>query len=85
MVEEVEREVQEDAGSAVAAEVPRLIHNRRFIRMDHVVANQRLMDEYFAENPRYPPELFCRCFRMSQRLVLHIATSLAGQYRCFTL
>ena len=66
VVEEVEREVQDDAESALAAAVPRLIHHRRLIRRDLAGANQRLISNYFIENPRYPPEFFRRCFRMSQ-------------------
>ena len=43
------------------------------------------MDDYFGDNLRYPPEIFRRHFRMSQRLFTHIETSLAGRYMCFTL
>ncbi|XP_042005694.1 uncharacterized protein LOC121754397 [Salvia splendens] len=80
VVEEVEREER-----AAAAAVPRPIHHRQTVRRDHVGANQLLLDDYFAGNPRFLPELFCRHFRMSQRLFLHISTSLARRYMCFTL
>ena len=53
VVEEVEREVQEDAEHVVAAAVPRPVWRRRTIRHDHAWANQRLMNDYFAKNPRY--------------------------------
>ncbi|XP_042067178.1 uncharacterized protein LOC121810481 [Salvia splendens] len=83
LVEEVEQEVQEEVRCAAA--VPRPIQHRRTIPRDHIGANQRLMDGYFGENPRFPLELYRRRFRMSRRLSLHIASSLASRYNCFTL
>ncbi|XP_042059328.1 uncharacterized protein LOC121803789 [Salvia splendens] len=77
LVEEVQREAEEEE----AAAVPRPIHHRQIICRDHVGADQRLMEDYFGDNPRYPPEIFHRRFRMSQRLFIHIATTLAQRYR----
>ena len=85
LVEEVEQEVQEVEERWAAAVVPHPIQHRRTIPCDHIGANQRLMDDYFGENPNFPLELFRRRFRISQRLFLHIASSLAPRYRCFTL
>ncbi|XP_047961589.1 uncharacterized protein LOC125206366 [Salvia hispanica] len=68
-----------------AAAVPRPIYRRRYINRDHAGANQRLLEDYFGDNPRYPPNIFRRRFRMSQRLFIHIAYCLSQRYRCFTL
>ncbi|XP_042027211.1 uncharacterized protein LOC121774391 [Salvia splendens] len=79
---EVQREAdKEDAAEAAAAALPRAIHHRRTIPRDHTGAHQRLMADYFGDNPRYPPEIFRRRFRMSQQLFTHIATTLAARYR----
>ena len=50
VVEEVQWEAEEAEREAVAA-VPHPIHYRRTIRRDHAGANQRLMDDYFGDNP----------------------------------
>ncbi|XP_047965847.1 uncharacterized protein LOC125210333 [Salvia hispanica] len=76
---------EEEAALAAAAAIPRPRYRRRFINRDHVGADQRLMEDYFGDNPRYPPEIFRRRFRMSQRLFNHIADCLSQRYRCFTL
>ena len=76
---------EEEAALAAAAAIPRPRYRRRFINRDHVGADQRLMEDYFGDNPRYPPEIFRRRFRMSQRLFIHIADCLSQRYRCFTL
>ncbi|XP_047938227.1 uncharacterized protein LOC125185687 [Salvia hispanica] len=76
---------EEEAALAVAAAIPRPRYRRRYINRDHVGANQRLMEDYFGDNPRYTPEIFHRRFRMSQRLFIHIADCLSQRYRCFTL
>ncbi|XP_042044035.1 uncharacterized protein LOC121789719 [Salvia splendens] len=81
LVQEVQREADEEAEREAA--VPRLIHHRRTIR-NHAGVDRMLMVDYFGDNPCYPPEVFCWRFRMSQRLFTHIATTLAGRYRCFT-
>ncbi|XP_042005666.1 uncharacterized protein LOC121754355 [Salvia splendens] len=89
LITEVQREADEE-DAALAAELaeaalPRAIHHRRTIPRDHSRVHQRLMADYFSDNPRYPPEIFRRHFRMSQQLFTHIATTLAARYRCFTL
>ncbi|XP_042027321.1 uncharacterized protein LOC121774527 [Salvia splendens] len=84
LVEEVQREAEEEAKQEAAAK-PRSIHHQRTICRDHAGAHQLPMDDYFGDNPRYTPEIFRQRFRMSQRLFIHIAASLVGWYRCFTL
>ncbi|XP_071739670.1 uncharacterized protein [Rutidosis leptorrhynchoides] len=39
---------------------------RRYIRRDHVEAHNHLMNDYFVQDPKYPPEYFKRHYRMSQ-------------------
>ncbi|XP_047961841.1 protein ALP1-like [Salvia hispanica] len=76
---------EEEAALAAAAAIPRPRYHRRYINHDHAGADQRLMEDYFGDNPRYPPEIFRRRFRMSQRLFIHIADCLSQRYMCFTL
>ncbi|XP_047942626.1 uncharacterized protein LOC125189387 [Salvia hispanica] len=86
LVQEVQREAEEEEAAAVAvAAFVRPFYHRQTNWRDHVGAHQRLIEDYFGDNPRYPAEIFRRRFRMSQRLFIHIATTLAQQYRCFTL
>ncbi|XP_047979174.1 uncharacterized protein LOC125221087 [Salvia hispanica] len=82
LVQEVQREAEEEA--AAAAFVCPFYHRRTICR-DHVGAYQRLMEDYFGDNPRYSAEIFRRRFRMLQRLFIRIATTLAQRYKCFTL
>ncbi|XP_021975526.1 uncharacterized protein LOC110870654 [Helianthus annuus] len=48
-------------------------------------AHDRLMADYFAENPIYTDEMFRHRFRMSRRLFLRIANDLANYDLFFTL
>ncbi|XP_042012147.1 uncharacterized protein LOC121760569 [Salvia splendens] len=68
LIQEVQREaVEEDAVLAaklVEASLPRAIHHCRTIPRDHSGAHQRLMADYFGDNPRYPSEIFRRCFTL---------------------
>jgi hypothetical protein len=52
---------------------------RRSISRDHAGAHQRLVEDYFAENPLYPESMFRTRFRMNRRLFLRIVNSL-GQW-----
>jgi hypothetical protein len=49
---------------------------RRSIPRDHVGAHQRLVEDYFAENPLYPESMFRTRFRMNRRLFLRTVNSL---------
>ncbi|XP_071740883.1 uncharacterized protein [Rutidosis leptorrhynchoides] len=42
---------------------------RRYISRDRVEAHNRLMNDYFVQDPKYPPEYFKRRYRMSQSLL----------------
>ena len=57
---------------------------RRAINRNRVAAHQRLMDDYFSENPLYGEEIFRRRFRMSKELFLRIVTDLEQEYIYFT-
>ena len=83
LVQEVQREAEEEEEEEAAFVRP--FYHRQTICRDHVWAHQRLMEDYFSDNPRYPAEIFRCRFRMSQRLFIRIATTLAQQYKCFTL
>ncbi|XP_047965349.1 uncharacterized protein LOC125209811 [Salvia hispanica] len=80
LVQEVQREAEEEEAAAAFV---RPFYHRRTIWRDHVGAHQRLVEDYFGDNPRYPAEIFRRRFRMSQRLFIHIANTLAQRYRQF--
>ncbi|XP_059636017.1 uncharacterized protein LOC132278226 [Cornus florida] len=45
---------------------------KKYIKRDREEAAQRLFRDYFAENPIYPPNIFCRRFRMRRELFLRI-------------
>ncbi|KAL6847238.1 hypothetical protein ACP4OV_023091 [Aristida adscensionis] len=52
---------------------------RKTICRDHVGAHQRLVEDYFVEEPLYPESMFRTRFRMNRRLFLRIVNSL-GQW-----
>ncbi|KAG8060411.1 hypothetical protein GUJ93_ZPchr0002g23558 [Zizania palustris] len=52
---------------------------RKSIRRDHEGAHQRLMEDYFNEEPLYPDSMFRTRFRMNKHLFLHIVNAL-GQW-----
>ncbi|XP_042003810.1 uncharacterized protein LOC121752784 [Salvia splendens] len=85
LVAAVQREADEVEDAAEAVAVPRPFYHRRYFDRDHAGADRRLMEDYFNENARYPPEVFRRRFRMSQNLFVHIATCLAQRFKCFNL
>ena len=62
---------------------PRVIHRRAVIDRDHVAAHQRLYDDYFSENPRFPANMFRRRFRMRRELFMRIVSALERRYLCF--
>ena len=44
--------------------------HRRYIDRNHLAGHKRLYDDYFAEEPVYPPNLFRRRFRIRHSLFL---------------
>ena len=49
---------------------------RKFIQRDHGQGHQRLFQDYFAESPVYPLNVFQRRFRMNCSLFLHIKSNI---------
>ena len=47
-----------------------LVPGHRFIQHHHEQGHQRLFQDYFADSPVYPPNIFWRRFRMSRSLFL---------------
>ena len=43
---------------------------RRYINCNHLAGHKLLYDDYFAEEPVYPPKVFRRRFRMRRSLFL---------------
>lgn len=62
---------------------PRVVHHRAVIDRDHVAAHQRLYEDYFAEYPRFPANMFRRRFRMRRELFMRIVGALERRYLCF--
>ena len=57
---------------------------RRSINRNREVAHQRLIEDYFSENPLYGEEIFRRRFRLSKELFLRIVSDLEQEYMYFT-
>jgi hypothetical protein len=55
------------------------VPGRQFIDRKHEEGHNRLMEDYFAEEPKYPLEVFRRRFRMDRRLFLRIADDLSSR------
>jgi hypothetical protein len=51
---------------------------RRYFHRDHAVANQRLIDDYFSNQPMYDEAMFRRRFRMQKPLFLRIVGDLSN-------
>ncbi|XP_047965225.1 uncharacterized protein LOC125209681 [Salvia hispanica] len=58
---------------------------RRYIPRDHTGAHDRLFADYFAEEPRYPADVFRRRFGMRRSLFLRIVNALSARYPEFRL
>jgi hypothetical protein len=41
---------------------------RKYLNRDHAAANQRLIDNYFADQPTYKDAMFCRQFQMRKHV-----------------
>ena len=56
----------------------------RYIDRNHLAGHRRLYDDYFAEEPVYPPNLFRRKFRMRRSLFLRILSKVEAHEPYFT-
>jgi hypothetical protein len=59
-------------------------HPRKYIKRPREEYHQRLVDDYFSDNPLYPPDIFRRRFRMSKPLFLRIVDGLGKWSNYFT-
>ena len=57
---------------------------RKYFKRDHVAANQRLIDDYFANQPTYDDAIFRRRFRMRKHVFLRIVGDLSSNDNYFT-
>ena len=56
---------------------------RRYIPRDREGAHERLVADYFSDQPRYPEDYFRRRFRMSKRLFMRIVNTLSTRVEYF--
>ena len=59
-------------------------HPRKHIKRPREEAHQKLVNDYFSENPLYPSNIFRRRFRMSRPLFLRIVEALGQNSNYFT-
>ncbi|CAJ2631401.1 unnamed protein product [Trifolium pratense] len=58
--------------------------SRKYVNRDHRAANQRLIDDYFANEPTYDDAMFRRRYRMQKHLFLRIVGDLSSSDNYFT-
>ena len=56
---------------------------RAYIETDWELGHNQLWNDYFKENPTYPPEIFRRRFRMNKPLFLRIVERLSTEVPYF--
>jgi hypothetical protein len=59
-------------------------HRRKYIKRPRDEYHQCLVDDYFSDNPLYPPDIFRRRFQMSKPLFLRIVDGLGKWSNYFT-
>ncbi|XP_045810327.1 uncharacterized protein LOC123904745 [Trifolium pratense] len=57
---------------------------RKYLNRDHAAANQRLIDDYFANEPTYDDPMFRRRYRMQKHVFLQIVKDLSSSDDYFT-
>ena len=57
---------------------------RKYFKRDHVAANQRLIEDYFVNQPTYDDAIFRRRFRMRKHVFLRIVGDLSSSDNYFT-
>ncbi|XP_048620144.1 uncharacterized protein LOC125590576 [Brassica napus] len=75
--DEVDEALEEMVDQVVDNFIDSVIHahpnkQKRRVKRDREQGHNRLWNDYFKENPTYPPEMFRRRFRMNKPLFLHI-------------
>ncbi|XP_042038345.1 uncharacterized protein LOC121784250 [Salvia splendens] len=59
------------------------IHHRTSVHREHGLAHQRLFEDYFTDEPRWGPTVFCRRFRMWRELFLCIVQAMEARDEYF--
>ena len=67
------KEIEEDSAS----------HSRNYFNRDHAAANQRQIDDYFANEPTYDNAMFRRWYRMQKHVFLRIVGDLSSSDNYF--
>jgi hypothetical protein len=57
---------------------------RKYINRDHAAANERLIEDYFANEPTYDDAMFRRRYRMQKHVFLRIVEDLSSSDDYFT-
>ncbi|XP_057457595.1 uncharacterized protein LOC130748388 [Lotus japonicus] len=57
---------------------------RKYLYIDHAAANQRLIDDYFTDQPTYDDGMFCRRFPMRKHVFFRIVGDLSSSDNYFT-
>uniref|UniRef100_A0A0D3DCW2 Uncharacterized protein n=1 Tax=Brassica oleracea var. oleracea TaxID=109376 RepID=A0A0D3DCW2_BRAOL len=71
-LEEMVDQVVDNFIDSVIHAHPKKQKRRAYIERDREQGHNRLWNDYFKENPTYPPEMLRRRFRMNKPLFLHI-------------
>ncbi|XP_057451272.1 uncharacterized protein LOC130743157, partial [Lotus japonicus] len=58
--------------------------SRKYLDRDHAAANQRLINDYFANEPTYDDAMFRRRYRMQKHIFLRIVDDLSSSDNYFT-
>jgi len=58
--------------------------NRKYLNRDHATANQRLIDDYFANEHTYDDAMFRRRYQMQKHVFLRIVGDLSSSDNYFT-
>uniref|UniRef100_A0A0D3ANK3 DDE Tnp4 domain-containing protein n=1 Tax=Brassica oleracea var. oleracea TaxID=109376 RepID=A0A0D3ANK3_BRAOL len=81
--DEVDEALEEMVDQVVDNFIDSMVHahpnkptRRAYIERDREVGHNQLWNDYFKENPTYPPEIFRRRFRMNKPLFLRIVERL---------
>ena len=58
---------------------PKPRKKRRFIERNREMGHERLFNDYFSDNPVYPPNIFRRRFRMQKHLFLRLVDTISAR------
>ncbi|XP_048604931.1 uncharacterized protein LOC125582333 [Brassica napus] len=88
--DEVDEALEEMVDQVVDNFIDSVIHphpnkprRRAYIERDREQGHNQLWNDYFKENPTYPPEMFRRRFRMNKPLFLRIVEHISNEVPYF--